>query len=105
VDKGAGHDPVRSPSRSGRREEVEAGRGGGAGEGEAEVGIGEGDGETRQDAHIDTGLAGAEETAQLLGAVADRGAGAVRQSRDERGQIVLVRADEAGQAVRGQGSG
>jgi len=72
VDKGAGHDPVRSPSRSGRREEIEAGRGGGAGEGEAEEGVAQGDGEAGEDAHVDLGLAGAEEAAELAGTVAYR---------------------------------
>ncbi len=88
----------RSPARSGQREEVEAGAGGGARQREAKEGVDEGDGEAGEDALVDLGLAGAEAAAELLGTVAHRAAGAVRQGGDERGQIVLVRGDDAGQA-------
>ncbi len=77
----------RSPARSGRREEVEAGEGGGARQGKAKIGVGESDGEAGEDALVDLGLAGAEEAAELLGAVAHQGAEAVRQG----GHILLPR--------------
>ncbi len=93
-----------SSSRRVRREEVEAGLGGGAGQGEAKIGVGEGDGEAGEDALVDLGLAGAEEAAQLLGAVAHLIARVALQRGDERGEVV-VRADDAGQVVGSQGSG
>jgi len=92
------------PRPSRRREEAEAGAGGGAGQGEAKIGVDEGDGEAGEDALVDLGLAGAEEAAELLGAVAHRGAGAVRQGGDERGEVV-VRADDVGQAIGGERTG
>jgi len=55
----------RSPARSRRREEVEAGAGGGAREVEAEEGVSEGDGEAREEALVDLGLAGAEEAGEV----------------------------------------
>jgi len=76
--------------------------GGGFGQIEAEEGVGEGDGEAGEDAHVDLGLAGQEEAAQLLGALAHLSARAALQRGDERGQIILVRGDEAGQTVGGQ---
>jgi len=87
-----------------RREKVEASAGGGLGEGAAKIGVDEGDGEAGEEALVDLGVSGAEEAAELLGALAHQGAGAVRQGGDERGEVV-VRADDAGQAVGGQGSG
>ncbi len=70
--RGGARGPARSSASSHRREEVEPGLTGGAREVKAEEGVGEGDGETRQDALVDLGLAGAEEAAQLLGALAHR---------------------------------
>jgi len=87
----------------GQREEIEADAGGGCGEGEAEEGIGEGDGETLHDAHIDTGLAGADEAAHLLGAVACLIAGTPLAGGHERGEV--VGGDDAGQAVGGERTG
>jgi len=86
----------------GQREEIEADAGGGCGEGEAKEGVSEGDGETRLDALVDAGLAGADEATQLLGAVAHRGAGAALANGHKRGEI--VGGDEVGQAVGRQGS-
>jgi hypothetical protein len=77
--------------------------GGGAGQGEAEEGIGEGDGDTRQDALVDAGLAGAEEAAQLLGTVAHLLARAPLADGHERGEVMA--GDEVGQAVRGERAG
>ncbi len=67
----------RSPTRSRPREEIEAGAGGGAGQGEAKIGVDEGDGEAGEDALVDAGLAGAEQAAQLMGAVTHHVAGAI----------------------------
>ncbi len=68
--EGGAHNSARSLARSGQREEIEAGAGRGAGQIEAEEGIGQGDGEAGEDALVDLGLAGAEEAAELLGAMA-----------------------------------
>jgi len=54
---------------------------------EAKERVDEGDGEAGEDTLVDLGLAGAEEAAGLLGAVAHRVAGAVRQG----GHILLPR--------------
>jgi len=77
-----------------RRAEIEVGAAGGAGDGEA-----------RQDALVDLSLAGVEAAEDLLGAVAHLLAWASLQRDDERGEIVLVGADEVGHAVGRQGSG
>jgi len=85
---------------AGRREEVEASTGGGFGQVEAKIGVAEGDGEAGKDALVDAGLAGAEEAAQLVSAVAYRVARAIVQCGDERGKI--VGGDKAGQAGGGE---
>ena len=90
-------------SRRVRWEEVEAGAGGGFGEVKADEGVGKSDGETRHDAHVDLGLAGADQAAQLVGAVAHRGAGAVLTGGHECGEV--VGGDEAGQTVGGERAG
>jgi len=95
--------PARLPARSRRREEVETGLTGGAREVEAEEGVGQGDGDTRQDALVDLGLAGADEAAQLVGAVAHLIARAPLANGHERGKI--VGGDEASQAVGGERMG
>ncbi len=78
----------RSRARSGRREEVEAGLTGGAREIKAKIGVGQGDGEAGEDALVDLGLAGAEEAAQLLGAMARLIARAPLAGGHERGEVV-----------------
>ena len=95
--------PRAHPPGLGGEGEGEAGLGGGAGEGEAKEGVSEGDGETRHDALVDAGLAGADEATQLLGAVAHRGAGAALANGHKRGEI--VGGDEVGQAVGGERTG
>ena len=83
-----------SSSRRVRREEVEAGLGGGARQGEAKIGVGQGDGEAGEEALVDLGLAGADEAAQLLGAVARLLARAPLADGHERGEVVA--GDETG---------
>jgi len=83
----------------GQRGEVETGLTGGLGQGEAEEGGGEGD--AGEDTLVDLGLAGAEETAQLVGAVAHLIARAPLADGHERGEV--VGGDDAGQAVGGEG--
>ncbi len=90
-------------SRRVRWEEVKAGFSGGLCEVKAEEGVGEGDGETRHDAHVDLGLAGADQAAQLVGAVAHWGAGAVLTGGDARGEG--GGGDDAGQTVGGERAG
>ncbi len=77
-----------------RREEVEAGAGGGTSQVEAEIGVGEGDGEAGEDALVDLGLAGADEAAQLVGALARLLARAPLADGHERGEVVA--GDDAG---------
>jgi len=89
----------RSPVRSGRREEIEAGAGGGARQVEAKIGVGEG--EAGEDALVDLSLAGAEEAAQMLGVVAHRDAGAALQRGDEAREG--VRFHELTEAIRSEG--
>ena len=91
-DRGGARSPAHLSAWSRRREEVEAGLTRGAREVEAKIGVGEGDGEAGEDALVDLGLAGADEAAELLGAVAYQGVRAVLQRGYERGQIVVVRA-------------
>ena len=86
-----------------RREEVEAGAGGGTSQVEAKKGVGQGDGEAGENALVDLGLAGPDEAAELLGAVAHLIARAPLTGGDERGEVVT--GDKAGQAVGRQGSG
>ena len=85
-----------------QREEVEAGLTRGLGEGEAAEGVSQGDGEAGEDTLVDAGLAGAEEAAELLGAVARLLARAPLADGHERGKVVT--SDKAGQAVGRQGS-
>jgi len=53
-----------------RREEIEAGARGSRGQVEAKIGVAESDGDAGEDALVDLGLAGADQAAQLVGAVA-----------------------------------
>jgi len=77
---------------------------GGTSEGEVEEGVGEGDGETRQDALVDAGLAGADEAAQLLGAVARLLARAPLTNGHERGEVVTATKRARRSGVRGPAS-